>query len=123
MRHTEPRLLDANDTLFRGPPMHRSKLAVICAALVGVMGASPAAHAGKAWDEIRAGVFGTRAIEPAGELVHLTAPTRPKNQSAVPIEVEAAFADGRTVRAVTIVVDENPSPSPPCSTSAASATA
>jgi len=90
--------------------MHCSKLAVICAALAAVMGASPAAHAGKAWDEIRAGVFGTRAIEPAGELVHLTAPMRPKNQSAVPIEVEAAFTDGRTVRAVTIVVDENPSP-------------
>jgi sulfur-oxidizing protein SoxY len=89
--------------------MHRSKLAVVCAALAAIV-AAPAAHAGKAWDEIRAGVFGARSIEPAGDLVHLTAPTRPKNQSAVPIEVEAAFADGRTVRSVTIIVDENPSP-------------
>jgi sulfur-oxidizing protein SoxY len=89
--------------------MHRSKLAVVCAALAVVITA-PAAQAGKAWDEIRAGVFAGRTIQSAGELVHLTAPTRPKNQSAVPIEVEVAFADGRTVRSVTIVVDENPSP-------------
>ena len=68
------------------------------------------AHAGKAWDEIRAGVFAGRDIQPAGEAIVLTAPFRPLDQRAVPIEVEAKFADGRTIRAVTLIVDENPSP-------------
>jgi sulfur-oxidizing protein SoxY len=68
------------------------------------------ALAGSAWDEIRPGVFGTHTIHPAGDLVALTAPVRPTDQRAVPIAVEATFKDGRTVRAVTFIVDENPSP-------------
>jgi sulfur-oxidizing protein SoxY len=79
------------------------------AALALPIVALPAA-AGSAWDEIRPGVFGTRTIHPAGDLVTLTAPTRPTDQRAVPIAVEAAFKDGRTVHAVTLIVDENPSP-------------
>ena len=35
---------------------------------------------------------------------------RPLDQRAVPIEVEAKFADGRSVRAVTLIVDQNPTP-------------
>src|SRR5690606_3181614 len=38
------------------------------------------------------------------------APVRPLDQRAVPIRVETHFADGRTVRAVTIIIDENPTP-------------
>ncbi len=71
---------------------------------------APPAAAGSAWDEIRAGVFGTRTLHPAGDLVALSAPTRPEDQRAVPIAVEATFKDGRTVRAVTLIVDQNPSP-------------
>ncbi len=78
-------------------------------ALVLLMAAT-SVQAGSAWDEIRAGVFAGRAINPAGEAVVLTAPFRPLDQRAVPIEVEARFADGRTVRAVTIIVDQNPTP-------------
>ena len=88
--------------------MHDLKLVVACTALA-IAGALPA-PAGSAWDEIRAGVFGTRTIHPAGDLVSLTAPVRPTDQRAVPIAVEATFKDGRTVRAVTLIVDENPSP-------------
>ena len=77
-------------------------------ALPRVAPATP--FAGSAWDEIRAGVFAGRTINPAGEAVVLTAPFRPLDQRAVPIEVEASFADGRTVRAVTIIVDQNPTP-------------
>lgn len=90
--------------------MHRSKLAVICAVLAAVTCASPAANAGPAWDEIRASVFGGRTIHAAGDEVHLTAPTRPKDQRNVPIAVEAAFKDGRTVKRLTLIVDQNPSP-------------
>jgi sulfur-oxidizing protein SoxY len=85
-------------------------LAVAAALGLSTLAGAPQAQAGKAWDEIRAGVFADRTIEPAGDAVVLTAPFRPLDQRAVPIEVEAKFADGRSVRAVTLIVDENPSP-------------
>ncbi len=92
--------------------MRRASLILVLAAALGTMSlaGAPPAHAGSAWNEIRAGVFAGRTINPAGEAVVLTAPFRPLDQRAVPIEVEARFADGRTVRAVTIIVDQNPTP-------------
>jgi sulfur-oxidizing protein SoxY len=74
------------------------------------LAASQPAHAGKAWDEIRAGVFAGRTIQPAGDLVQFEAPFRPLDQRAVPIEVDAKLADGRSIRGITLIVDENPSP-------------
>jgi len=85
----------------------RSRPLLIAAALLL---APAAASAGPAWDEIRAGVFAGRTIAPAGDVVQLSAPFRPQDQRAVPIEVNAKFTDGRSVRSVTLVVDENPSP-------------
>lgn len=91
--------------------MRRVALTLAFSAVVGVLAAVPLpAYAGKAWDEIRAGVFGGRAMQPAGDIVQLTAPFRPLDQRAVPIDVEARFADGRSVRGITLIVDENPSP-------------
>lgn len=91
--------------------MRRAALTLALAAALGTatLGVT-AAQAGKAWDEIQAGVFAGRAIQPAGDVVQLTAPFRPLDQRAVPIDVEAKFADGRSVRAITLIVDENPSP-------------
>ncbi|HML28925.1 MAG TPA: quinoprotein dehydrogenase-associated SoxYZ-like carrier [Hyphomicrobium sp.] len=68
------------------------------------------AQAGKAWNEIRSAAFAGRTIQPAGELVQLSAPFRPLDQRAVPIDVEVTFPDGRSVRGITLIVDENPSP-------------
>src|SRR4029078_5290379 len=45
-----------------------------------------------------------------GASVVLTAPNRPLDQRAVPIDVETRFADGRSVRSVTLIVDQNPTP-------------
>lgn len=92
--------------------MRRSTLTLArtAATALALLTTLSAALAGSAWDEIRAGVFAGRTINPAGDAVLLTAPIRPLDQRAVPIEVAAHFADGRTVRAVTLIVDENPSP-------------
>lgn len=91
--------------------MRRSQRMLALAAAVGFafMGTN-AALAGRAWDEIQAGVFAGRTIQPAGDIVQLAAPFRPLDQRAVPIDVEARFADGRSVRGITLIVDENPSP-------------
>jgi sulfur-oxidizing protein SoxY len=72
--------------------------------------ATPPGLAGQAWDEVRANVFAGRAIEPAGAVIDLSAPMRPKDQSHVPIAVDIGFADGRTIRSLTLIVDENPTP-------------
>lgn len=91
--------------------MRRAReMLALAATLAMIAAATLPASAGKAWDEIQAGVFAGRAIQPAGDIVQLTAPFRPLDQRAVPIDVEARFADGRSVLGITLIVDENPSP-------------
>lgn len=63
------------------------------------------------WDSIKPDIFGQQAIdeEPA---VTLVAPKRAEDAALVPIDVHVAIpaSDARTVKTVTLVVDENPSP-------------
>lgn len=87
--------------------MRRSLPILTLAALAAF--AAPAG-AGSAWDEIRSTVFAGRQIHAAEDHVRLSAPGRPDDQRAVPIAVEASFKDGRTVKAVTLIVDQNPTP-------------
>jgi len=68
------------------------------------------AQAGSAWDDIRPQAFGNRAIIDGKGLLTFKAPYRALDQRTVPISVAAAFHDGRTVKSVTFVVDENPMP-------------
>lgn len=72
--------------------------------------AAHTAHADSAWDEVRGSVFGKTQIEDGRGIVTLTAPSRPEDMRAVPIGIDAAFADGRTVKTVTFMIDENPTP-------------
>src|SRR4051812_23210933 len=85
-----------------------SLAALLVAAGLALPAPAPAL-AGSTWDELRPTVFGDRAIE-SGQNLTFTAPYRAEDQRAVPIAVEAAFHDGRKVKSVTFMVDENPSP-------------
>jgi len=71
--------------------------------------ASPAI-ADEAWDEIRAELYGERAILPAEDVVTLSAPYRATDDREVPITATANFSDGRTVKSVSIIIDGNPMP-------------
>jgi sulfur-oxidizing protein SoxY len=71
--------------------------------------AAPTAHA-SAWDEIRNSVYGPKAIADGRGMVTLSAPYRPADMRKVPIGVSAAFQDGRTIKTVTFIIDENPTP-------------
>ena len=71
---------------------------------------SPSAADASAWDEIRSSVYGTKAIADGRGIVKLTAPYRPEDMRKVPIGVSAAFNDGRTVKTITFLIDENPTP-------------
>ena len=66
--------------------------------------------AGEAWDDLKPLVFDDRVIEDGAGIVALHAPYRAKDERSVPITVDAAFSDGRKVKAVTLIIDENPMP-------------
>jgi sulfur-oxidizing protein SoxY len=78
-------------------------------ALAGVLLASPAL-AGSAWDDIRPSAFGTRTIEDGAAFIAFQAPYRAEDQRTVPISAETAFKDGRKIKSVTFIIDENPMP-------------
>ncbi len=85
--------------------------AAACAAMaiVSFAGAEPAV-AGSTWEGLKAEVVGARSVQSGLGVVTVTAPVRPEDQRAVPVAIDARFADGRTVKSVTLVVDENPMP-------------
>lgn len=85
---------------------HGVPLAIAAFALLAV---SPAL-AGSAWDDIRPSAFGTRTIEDGAAVVAFQAPYRAEDQRAVPLTAEAAFKDGRKIKSITFIVDENPMP-------------
>ena len=87
---------------------HFMKLATVAAAIAS-FSALPAL-ADNAWDEVKNSVFGKKTIEDGRGIVTLTAPYRPEDMRAVPIGVDAAFGDGRTVKTVNFIIDENPTP-------------
>ncbi|MCB1506986.1 MAG: quinoprotein dehydrogenase-associated SoxYZ-like carrier [Hyphomicrobiaceae bacterium] len=86
---------------------------LVAAAVVGAAALSTLSApvlAGSTWDGLKGDVFGQRRIENGLGIMTLKAPVRPEDQRAVPVDIEARFADGRTVKSVTLVVDENPMP-------------
>lgn len=82
---------------------------VALAASLACSAAGPV-FAGNAWEEIRGSVYGEKAIEDGRGIITLGAPNRPEDMRVVPISIDAAFKDGRTVKTVTFILDENPTP-------------
>ncbi|WAC26952.1 quinoprotein dehydrogenase-associated SoxYZ-like carrier [Ancylobacter sp. SL191] len=90
------------------------RLAVIAAlsllAVTAALAQEPGADA--TWKALKPDVFGERSIAEASPLVRLTAPTRAEDAAMVPIEAEVMLpaGDTRTVKKLTLIVDENPAP-------------
>jgi sulfur-oxidizing protein SoxY len=78
--------------------------------LAGVLLSIGPALAGSAWDDVRPSAFGTRTIEDGSAFIALQSPYRAEDQRNVPLQVETAFKDGRKIKSVTFIVDENPMP-------------
>lgn len=89
--------------------VRRSPLAAVAASIALFVLAAPAA-AQSSWDGIRKEVFGERMIHSGIGRVHIEAPYRPEDLRAVPFAVDAKLTDGRAIKTVTFIVDENPSP-------------
>src|SRR5262249_49692976 len=93
----------------RSMRMIRVPASVILLSMLACLAAQPA-RAGSAWDDIAQMLFGDRTIEDGRPVLTFRAPYRAMDQRAVPITVDAGFTDGRTVKSITLVVDENPMP-------------
>ncbi|MDX2288222.1 MAG: quinoprotein dehydrogenase-associated SoxYZ-like carrier [Hyphomicrobiaceae bacterium] len=87
-----------------------ARTAVLACVAAAICAMAPPARAGASWDALKPDVFGSRPILDGRGIVELSAPGRPLDQRAVPVSVSARMADGRTIKAVSIIVDENPSP-------------
>lgn len=83
-------------------------LAVFAAA--GILSANDAALASESWPGIKEEAFQGRVIADGRGIVRLEAPYRPEDVRSVPIAADAALTDGRTIRSISFIVDENPSP-------------
>ena len=83
--------------------------AIAVASLVAAT-AIPPAVAGTAFDDLRPAITGNRPILDGHGIVAIKAPYRPEDIRAVPFEVDAKLTGGRTIKSVTLVVDNNPSP-------------
>ncbi len=82
----------------------------IAAALTVSANLCQPALAGPVFDDLKSAIFGTRPLLDGHGVVTIKAPYRPDDIRAVPFELDATFKDGRTVKSVTFVVDNNPSP-------------
>jgi len=88
-----------------------ARLAAACLlALALALSALGGAVAGSAWEGIKAEVFGVRAILDGGSVIKLTAPYRPENVMSVPLTADVRLPKGQAIKAVSFIVDENPSP-------------
>lgn len=86
-------------------------LATLLALATPAFATDPDAPSDATWESIKPAIFGDRSIDGASAIT-LDAPKRAEDAALVPIDIHVAIpaGDERTVRAVTLVVDENPSP-------------
>lgn len=90
------------------------KRVVIAAALLAAAGLSSAradneaAEQAARWQDVATTIFGERAMEDGSDMLKLTVPDRTMNAALVPVTVD--ITGDRHIVAVSLVVDNNPSP-------------
>jgi sulfur-oxidizing protein SoxY len=87
-------------------------LAFLGAAVAGAASAqTTSAPESTTWNGLKGDVFGAKSIEPANGIVTIDAPKRAEDAAIVPIDLhfKTDATTGR-IKAVTLIVDENPSP-------------
>ncbi|MEJ1160840.1 quinoprotein dehydrogenase-associated SoxYZ-like carrier [Prosthecomicrobium sp. N25] len=64
------------------------------------------------WNGLKTDVFGARSIQDGTGVLSLSTPVRAEDAALVPVEFNVALpaGDTRTVKSVTLIVDENPAP-------------
>lgn len=90
-------------------------LAALCLAApisAGAQGAAPDQPSEATWNNIKGDIFRDRPILDGTGLVMLDAPRRAEDAAIVPIGMRVNFGgdDKRTLKSLTLVIDENPAP-------------
>ena len=62
------------------------------------------------WSDIRPAIYGARPIADGKGLIALHAPYRADDQRSVPVSASINLGEGRMLKAVTFIVDEDPAP-------------
>jgi sulfur-oxidizing protein SoxY len=93
--------------------LHRRTL--LAAAALGTIGRRATAQAPAqedTWPSLAAQIFDGRAVRDGSAILTIDAPNRAEDAALVPVSIRSMLAAGDTrhVRAVTLVIDENPSP-------------
>jgi sulfur-oxidizing protein SoxY len=76
----------------------------------GGLAGPAAAQSETAWTELRTSVIGDRAPEEGEGVLTLDAPKRAEDAAIVPLGVKVNLPEGRRLKELTLVVDENPAP-------------
>jgi sulfur-oxidizing protein SoxY len=90
----------------------RITVAAAVAVLFG-LGASWRANAdddSAIWDALRADLYGDRQVEDGAGKITLDAPYRAEDASTVPLSIRVPADFAKNIKALTIVIDKNPSP-------------
>ncbi len=87
-------------------------LPLLAPAGAGAQGIEPAEAPRRAerWRDLKAAIFDGRETQPAGDALTLVAPSRALDAAAVPISLSLSAEAAPRVRAVHLVIDENPAP-------------
>ena len=76
-----------------------------------VVAQSAAPPVSTVWDSLKGDVFGDRAIDQTDDLVTIEAPKRAEDAAIVPVDLHFnPNAETGRIKAVTLIIDENPSP-------------
>lgn len=103
----------------RLPPASSLRAAIFAACAAVLAAAVPEAAGAQApteaethatWLAIRGDVVGERPIVDGTGILAIEAPYRAHDAAVVPLDITAHLPDGKAVKALTIVIDENPSP-------------
>ena len=86
------------------------KSTMMASAIVMALGFAGPALAGPTWDGIKSEVYSGKTILDGTGIIALKAPYRPEDVRSVPLTADVHFQDGRHIKSVTFIVDENPSP-------------
>lgn len=84
----------------------------LCAALFALLAVPAFAQSDETWTSLKPDIFGDRAIADGTDILSIDAPMRAEDAAVVPVTVHALKpqAGETAIKAITLVVDENPAP-------------
>src|ERR1700743_411313 len=98
----------------RSASMFRLLCILALSGVVLQMGASPSAAAEPAdpWPGLVQDIFNNRSMNDGGDVVAIEMPYRAEDAAIVPVTLRSKLApgDSRSLKAITLVIDQNPAP-------------